>query len=195
MRTHCPDRDAVEGVVTRALGEEIRRVRDAAGITRAKLIEDMDSDIHVQTLATYEQGIRQCTVIRFVEICTALGVAAPDVLGLALQRAKIDLQTIGLQVDLRAIIADNRPATGTIRKWARKRLAADPNGSGVVHLTISAIQELAVLFDYTNYEQLVDELIKFAPQRAPQINHSVMLHHDALATCTCEALALESFQT
>jgi hypothetical protein len=53
-----------------------------------------------------------------------------DVLGLALQRAEIDLLKNGMQVDLRAIVAGNRTEMTFIRKWARMRLAADPNGSG-----------------------------------------------------------------
>jgi transcriptional regulator with XRE-family HTH domain len=168
MRTDFSDREAVESVVSRALGDEIRRLRDAAGMSRASLIERMGSDIHAQTLATYEAGSRQCTVTRFVEICMALGVAPSDVLGLALQRAEIDLLKNGMRVDLRAIIADNRAEMTLIRKWARKRLAADPNGSGVVRIGGSAIQELAILSDYADHEQLIDELLKFSPQRAPQ---------------------------
>lgn len=155
------------GIITRALGDEIRRVRDHNGWTRAELVDRMASDIHVQTLATYEQGVRQCTVVRLIEICRALGVAAPDVLGLALQRAELDLKLIGVRVDVRAIARDERNEYAAIQDWAGRRLSVDQDGAGVVYLDRTAIREMAVILGYTE-EQLYAYLVKFIPDYAPR---------------------------
>lgn len=165
MKTGFSDQETIERVISRALGEEIRRLRDGKGLTREKLIEKMGCDIHVQTLATYEQGLRQCTVVRLVQICMALEVGPLDVLGLALQHAEVDLLKHGMYVDLRALIADKRPEMMLIRKWARRRLAADPT-SETVRISGPVLQELAVLSDYDNEQRFVKELLDFSPLRA-----------------------------
>jgi len=161
------DVGATDGAITRALGEELRRVRHQAGLSRAELVDQMSSDIHVRTLATYEQGARQCTVVRLVEICRTLGVAAPDVLWLALQRAELDLETTGLQVDLRAVIRDERVEFGPLRRWAHKRLERDPDGQGIARLNRAVVQEIAIFLDYS-WQELVRYLLKFSPQTAPR---------------------------
>src|SRR5882672_6371061 len=56
----------------RVLGDEIRRLRKQRSWTRKDLNERLQSEISLQTLATYELGTRQVSVIRFVEICLAL---------------------------------------------------------------------------------------------------------------------------
>jgi transcriptional regulator with XRE-family HTH domain len=156
-----------ETIVTKALGEELRRVRDSIGWSRGRLVAEMGADIHVQTLATYEQGARQCTVVRLVEICRAMGVAAPDVLALALQRAEIDLRLIGVLVNLRAAAEDERAELQPIRTWAAKRLEADSSGTGVVYLDRSVLHEMSLCFGYSEAE-LVGYLKLFTPERAPQ---------------------------
>ena len=150
------------GLITRALGEELQRARRQVGWTRAQLVQRMPSAIHIRTLATYEQGVRQCTVARLVEICHTLGVAATDVLGLALQRAEIDLQSIGLQIDLREVVRDDQAELESLREWANKRLADDPEGSGVIRLNRAVIGEMAILLGYTRSE-LVRHLARFTP--------------------------------
>jgi transcriptional regulator with XRE-family HTH domain len=156
--------DAVaEGAITRALGEELRRARDSVGWTRAELVERAPSDLQVRTYATYEHGSRQCTVTRFVEICAALGVSAPDVLELALQRAEVHLETIGLQVDLRALLDAEQSELEPLRRWATNRLRANTDRSGVARLTTAVLQEMAVCLDLTR-AQLVRYLVRFTPQ-------------------------------
>jgi transcriptional regulator with XRE-family HTH domain len=163
------DGDVIDGVLTRALGEELRRVRHSVGWTRAELVSRMPSEIHSRTLATYEQGVRQCTVARLVEICHVLGVAAPDVLGLALQRAQVDLQAVSLQVDLRAVLRDQRPELIPLRRWAEKRLESEKESSGVVRLQRAAVQEIAILLGYS-MSILTRYLAGFAPQRSPRLS-------------------------
>lgn len=149
--------------VIRALGEELRRARTSAGLTQADLVKLIPSDIHVQTLASYERGIRQCTVGRLIEICRALGVAAPDLLERAILRARqpVDLQIIGVAVDLHALVRDRQPELKPLRQWARNRIATDSSGSGIARIDWAVLQELSIL---VNLPDLVDRLVQFTPQ-------------------------------
>ena len=69
------------------------------GWSRAQLVARLPFGIGERTLLTYEHGTRQLTVLRFNEICRALGIAAPTLLGQALQRARIHLQNLMFQID------------------------------------------------------------------------------------------------
>jgi transcriptional regulator with XRE-family HTH domain len=155
-----------DATINRAVGEEIRRARQIAKLTRSDLVKRMGSGIKVQTLGGYERGIRQCAIARLVEICRALGVAAPEVLRLALQRVEIDLHTIGLQVDLRAVVRDRRSELVPLRRWARNRLADDPDGSGVVHLGPAVVQEMGAMLGYSRAD-LINYLMSFIPASVP----------------------------
>jgi transcriptional regulator with XRE-family HTH domain len=153
--------DVRDEVVSRALGEELRRVRESIGWTRDELVGRMTSMIQPRTVASYEHGSRQCTVVRLVEICHALRISAPELLGIALQRAEIDLNNISLQVDLHALTRDNRDELTQLRAWAKRRLASNPD-SRVAVLKLDVIQEMAIFFDYTR-SQLVSYLARFTP--------------------------------
>jgi len=50
--------------VSRVLGAELRSLRKGHGWTRRDLLERSELNIALQTLATYELGTRQCTVVR-----------------------------------------------------------------------------------------------------------------------------------
>lgn len=80
--------DVIDNAIVRAVGEELRRVRMAAGWSRPELVKHMATRMPVNTYACYEQGIRQCPIPRLVEICQALGVDMPELLHRALQRLK-----------------------------------------------------------------------------------------------------------
>ena len=150
-----------DSVITRAVGAEIKRARQSVGLSRAELAERLPSEIHTRTLAAYEQGVRQFTVSRLVELCQTLGVAAPTVLGLALQRADIYLNR-SVRVDLRAILQDSRESLAPLRRWAEKRLRSNPGGSTVIHLEPGTIQEMAILLDFSCAD-LMKYLSSFAP--------------------------------
>ncbi len=149
---------------TRALGEELRRVREHAGCSQSELVARMPSRLHVKTFATYEQGIRQCTVVRLLEICRTLAVAAPDVLGRAMMHAEIDMQRTGLDVDLNALAVDTRSELRPLRRWARNRLANNPV-SEIARLDGSTIQEMAAIIGL-RLSDLVRQLEMFSPRRA-----------------------------
>lgn len=150
-----------DSVITRAVGEELKRARQSAGLSRAGLAERLPS-IHTRTLAAYEQGVRQFTVSRLVELCHIIGVGAPAVLDLALQRADIHLNR-PMHVDLRAVLDDTRESLAPLRDWARKRLHGKRAGPAVVRLEPGAIREIAVLLDFDPAD-LAKHLADFAPE-------------------------------
>lgn len=150
-----------------AIGAELRRARDTIGWTRAELAARLPFDIHVQTIAGYERGSVQCTVTRFIELCQAMGVSAPDVLAWAMQRAEVGLPTMGLQVDLHAVINNRSAELLPLRRWARQRLKDDLGGTGIARLTWPVVQEMATLFG-VDREEFVSRLVLFTPRPVPQ---------------------------
>jgi transcriptional regulator with XRE-family HTH domain len=166
MVEHKAGDDTAERAIARALGEEIRRSREAQGLNRSQLVERMSTDISAQALANYEYGIRPCSVVRLVEICDALNVPATDLLALALQRAEIHPYTGHIQVDLHAVAADKHTELKPLRKWARNRLEHDFEGTGVARLSHAVIGELA-LFIGMDRSDFVQLLLKFTPDFTP----------------------------
>jgi transcriptional regulator with XRE-family HTH domain len=147
----------------RVLGQEIRRAREARGWTRAELVEQMPSGIGDRTLLSYEHGTRQLTVQRLIEVCTALGVAAVELLDQALRKAR-DLRTFSLLVDLRAVIEDQQARFEPIRVWAKNRLQDSPNAT--VLLAPGTILELAAATDIT-HTALATYLFEFTSEEPP----------------------------
>jgi transcriptional regulator with XRE-family HTH domain len=80
---------AAHRYVSRALGEELRRRREALGWSRARLVACMPSGIKGRTLLSYEDGTRQLTVVRLLELCRCLDVPAPVFLTDALRNARV----------------------------------------------------------------------------------------------------------
>jgi transcriptional regulator with XRE-family HTH domain len=144
-----------------ALGQEIRAAREDRGLSRAELVERLHASIQSQTLATYEQGTRQCTVLRFVEICQAIGVSAPDVLTSALNKARVDLRTLTLRVDVSALAStDDEGTISQLRQWAQNLLRWYP-ASPVAELTPAEIAQMAIVCDVA-HEDMTTLLLNFA---------------------------------
>ncbi len=140
--------DEIDQSIVRAIGAELRRARANAGWSRPELIKHMQTRIPVNTYACYEQGIRQCSIPRLVEICQALRVSAPELLGLALQRLELDLDRSGVRIDLRKIVDDERDELRPLRQWANNRIkeqahTADSDKPAVVHLQWAVVKEMA----------------------------------------------------
>jgi len=161
---------AYEDQIVRAIGEELRRARANAGWSRPELIEHMKTRIPVNTYACYEQGIRQCSIPRLVEICQALKVNVSELLALALQRLEHDLTTSGVWIDLRKITQDEREELRPLRRWAHNRLkeealAADSQEPAAVHLHWAVVKEMAV-FCGVPREWLHGYIRDFTPESA-----------------------------
>jgi transcriptional regulator with XRE-family HTH domain len=152
--------DVTDRAFARILGQEIRRAREERGWTRVQLVEQLPSGIGDRTLLSYEHGIRQLTVVRFVEISRTLGVAASDLLARALEKAWA-FNAFSIRVNLRALLKDKKDEFEAVRHWARKRLEKNPNEE--VLLPSVTIRELAVVLDFS-HAALAGYLAEFATQ-------------------------------
>ena len=157
-----PKGDVTEKTISRAIGEELRRTREATGWSRLQLVSRLPSGIGDRTLLSYEHGTRHLTVLRFIELCLVLGVAAPTLLNQALQRSRIHLQNLVLQIDLRHLLNDRNDKFRPMHQWARNKLNENPDG--VVELQPSSVRELAAFVGCT-YHELADYLARFIPER------------------------------
>jgi transcriptional regulator with XRE-family HTH domain len=162
--------DATDRAIIRAVGEELRRARTGAGWSRPELIKRMKTPVPVNTYACYEQGIRGCSIPKLFEICDALGVNVGDLIGLAFQRLKLDLQRSGIRIDLRKVLHDTRDEISVLRRWAQERIklnatTADSNQSAVVRLQWPVVKEMAI-FCGVPENQLLSYLTEFTPESA-----------------------------
>lgn len=154
--------EVTDAALAKALGEELRRVREAAGWSRAQLVARLPSGIGERTLLSYEHGTRQVSVSRLVEICEGLGVSAPRLLSYALQRARTQLMSLPLQIDLYQLMEDESPKFRSMSQWARNRLKETP--SGIAELAPSVVRELATLLGY-----LCDDLTAYLSGFTPEV--------------------------
>ena len=130
----------------RVLGDEIRRLRKQRGWTRKELNKRLQTEISLQTLATYELGTRQCSVVRLVEICHALDVPAHEVLARVHERFFGDTPAGHLTLNLTSIAATDNPRVLPLKRWAAGRLHALPPGASPdVHLDLPALENMAQL--------------------------------------------------
>lgn len=153
--------DLSDKVISRAIGDELRRAREALGWSRGHLVSRLPSGIGDRTLLSYEHGTRHLTTLRLIELCRALGVAAPTLLNQALQRARIHLQNLVLLVDLRHLLNDRNERFRPMRQWTRNKLNENPGG--IVELPPSSVRELATFVGCT-YSELSDYLARFLPE-------------------------------
>lgn len=156
-----PQGEVTEKAISRAIGEELRRAREANGWSRGYLVARLPSGIGDRTLLSYEHGTRHLTVLRYIELCTALGVAAPALLNQALQRARIHLQNLVLQIDLHQLLNDKDDNFLPMVQWAHNKLIEYPGG--VVELPPSSVRELAT-FQGIPYHELASYLAGFIPE-------------------------------
>lgn len=147
-------------VFSRALGEELRREREALGWSRVHTVGQLPSGIGDRTLLSYEHGTRHLTALRLVELCYALRVDAPTVLRRALQRAHIHIEHMQLKVDLRALLKDESPTYRPLVQWAKNKLNEHPDG--IAEITPEVVKNLALFMGCTN-AQLANYLARFLP--------------------------------
>jgi transcriptional regulator with XRE-family HTH domain len=162
MKVAQQDKAAIRAL-SRAIGEGLRRAREARGWSRGQLVALLPSGIGDRTLLSYEHGTRHLTVVRLVEVCRPLGVAAPTLLSDALQRARRELDNLVLRVALKSLISDDSVKFRPLRQWAKNKLNRYPDG--IVELEPSAVEELADFVGYKSSD-LANYLAKFVPDEA-----------------------------
>lgn len=131
---NAPIPDAGHRNLARLLGDEIRRARVGRRHTRESVAHRLPYRISDDTIATYELGTRQCSVLRLIDICQVLGVSASRLLDNVLRRANPDPRATELTVDLRAVARHGSAVLGPLRGWAAIRLEQNPSQC-VVHLS------------------------------------------------------------
>ena len=146
----------------RVLGDELRRVRKQRGWTRKQLQHRLQSEISLQTLATYELGTRQCSVVRLAELCIALDVLPHEVLARVHDRVFSGDRPGHIRVDLTQVVLDQQPELLPLRRWAKDRLNQTPEGRPQeVHLDLAALEQMAELCGLDTVE-LISRLRRLA---------------------------------
>lgn len=146
--------------ISRAIGEELRRTREARGWSRLQVAEQLPSGIGDRTLTAYEHGTRCLNAIRLIELCYVLEVDPPTLLRRALQRARINLANLNMHVNLRALVNDQNDVFRPMTQWARNSLNEYPGG--VVEVEPAVVRHLA-LFVGCEHHKLANYLARFLP--------------------------------
>jgi hypothetical protein len=88
----------------------------------------MTSGLSLQTLAAYELGQRQCTVVRPVELCAAMDERPDDLLTRVQRRVALD-QTDRVRINLSKVAATTHPDLLPLRNSTQDRLMTETPGS------------------------------------------------------------------
>jgi transcriptional regulator with XRE-family HTH domain len=154
--------------ITKAVGAELRRAREARGWSRAQFVRLLPSGVGERTLLAYEHGLRQLTVPRLNEISQVLEIDAPTVMARGLAQARICLENLPLHVDLHALLGYTGKGNGTFRpmvQWARNMLSECPGG--IVEVEPAVVRNLAV-FIGRPHRELATYLARFTPPTVPE---------------------------
>lgn len=134
-----------EAVFRRVLGDELRAARKRRGLYRKDMLPELDHEVSLQTLATYELGTRAMPVTRFVEICMVLDVSPVEILQRTWERVIDDPNTAsGWDVDLAAAARLGDADLAPLAAWAAVRLRTDGQPM-IIRLDRAAITHLATL--------------------------------------------------
>jgi transcriptional regulator with XRE-family HTH domain len=163
--------EVTASAIARALGDELRRAREARGWSRAQFVKGLPSQIGDRTLLAYEHGLRQLTVLRLLELSQGLEVPASVIVAQALQRARLYLQNITMRVDLRQVLQNTNVHYRPLVPWARNRL--HDSADGVIEVSPDGVRELAAVMGRTHRE-MSTYLAKFTP------DHTVTEEVDAV---------------
>jgi hypothetical protein len=92
-------------------------------------------------------------------------VAAPVLLNQALQRSRLHLQNLVLEIDLRKLLRDKSDRYRPMHQWARNKLNDNPEG--IVELAPASVRELATFVGCT-HRDLANYLARFIPDDLPE---------------------------
>ena len=141
----------------RVLGDELRRLRRQRGWTRKVLQGKLQTEVSLQTLATYELGTRQCSVVRLAELCLALETTPQDLLAKVHSRIFHETSDDYFRFALRKVIADDQPELLPLRRWAQDRLKTSNDSSTDIGVSLLALDHMAALCGLTR-EELIARL-------------------------------------
>lgn len=154
----------IDEALARALGDELRRVRETRGWSRAHFVPKLRSPVRDRTLLAYEHGLRKLAILRFLDLCQALKESPADLLARALQRAELHLSHLKLRVDLNKVLTDRNMKYRPLVQWARNRLNHTHNG--IIEVSPDTILELSAVVGHTQ-EELTRYLCTCTPDPGP----------------------------
>lgn len=172
--------------VSQAVGAELRVARTAAGLSPLDVAQHTTPPVSEDTYRCYELGRRRCPIPRFVDICHVIGVSAPVLLGLALQRVGLGYRESGVRVDLTKMITSHRryPTMVAFQQWAYRRVQGAPaHVVRVVHLPWVVAEEFAVLCQVSPNEML-QYVRDMAPDSTQDAHVTSSPHSDLWSTIT-----------
>lgn len=155
-----PALDRLNKAIQKAVGEELRRAREARGWSRVELADRLPSGIGDRTVLSYEHGTRELSFLRLLEICWALDVDLTSLVRTALQRARINLDKQAIHVDLRALSRDESVTYRSMVQWARNALNEYPDGT--IELEPVVVKHLALSVG-CDYHGLINHLARYIP--------------------------------
>lgn len=135
-----------EDKINSALGGEVRKAREAAGLTRPELVARLPFEVAVATLLNWELGHRGISYVRLAELARTLGESAPELLERALNQAE-SIQTEYVNIDVVALCDDAKARYVMLRTWGERKRQSLSNGVRIVRLHHSVIREWAVLLN------------------------------------------------
>jgi transcriptional regulator with XRE-family HTH domain len=144
-----PEADWVlsEDKINVALGGEVRRAREAAGLTRPQLVELLPFEVTVATLLNWELGHRGIAYVRLVELARTLNHSATQLLQRAIHRVE-SIQTQFVDIDVIALCDDSTARYVMLRTWAElKRETLVEEDLPIVRVHHAVIREWAVLLN------------------------------------------------
>lgn len=110
--------------VQRVLGRELKKRRQQRRWTRNDLLEHLDTDVSVQTLATYELGKRKLSVTRLFELCLAMDESPSEIVANVQRQVLMD-GPWRIRLNLRKVVEGERPELEPLRRWAATLLNQD----------------------------------------------------------------------
>jgi transcriptional regulator with XRE-family HTH domain len=134
----------------RVLGGLLRGHRRNRRMSRHDVVSTMDTEVSVQTLASWETGTRNLGVSRLVEVSHALDVRPGSVLGrahdLVFGTVDVPLAVLNLAELARTTVPELQP----LRPWADLRARELPPGcSPELPITRASLDNLATLCETT----------------------------------------------
>ena len=154
------DWDLSDKTLNTALGSEVRRLREKAGLTRPDLAALLPFDLSVAALLNWELGERSISYVRLIWLGRILGVSAPELLRRAIERIEVTNADL-VQLDLEPVANNKEKGFYLLGKWARNKLAQTERETSIVRLHHSVIRELAIMLDV----ELTD-LVEFLTSKA-----------------------------
>lgn len=131
---------------SRILGEVLREYRKAKQWTRKDMLRRLDSDLSLQTLATYELGTRHVSVDRLDELAAAYGSRAHVILAEVDRRRYPDIGPSELVVNLAKLAKTTRPELAPVARWAAvRRATSGDHAMPIAALSVDALCGLANL--------------------------------------------------